>query len=225
MVKAIYGVPLVRILQYNVLFPNRCRDRGHIRGPTCQNFQDQLDEIDAKIERFDGGKELGSQNRVCRGNGVGDRIEKLVGGLTNFALQYDVGSTPSIILGELCSLKCPREVSSEELGLANDSTKKQALVVKTQSVEANVQPPPTVMKILAWNCRGLRNRRAIQELVNIVQAQDPMIVFLSETWSSKEHMKWVRDRILFDGYFMVSNDERGVGISSFMEIKGGCVGR
>ena len=156
---------------------------------------------------------------------MGDRIEKLVGGLTNFALQYDVGSTPSIILGELCSLKCPREVSSEELGLANDSTKKQALVVKTQSVEANVQPPPTVMKILAWNCRGLRNRHAIHELVNIVQAQDPMIVFLSETWSSKEHMKWVRDRILFDGYFMVSNDERGVGISSFMEIKGGCVGR
>ena len=44
-----------------------------------------------------------------------------------------------------------------------------------------------------------------------MQAQDPIIVFLSETWSSKEHMKWVRDRILFDGCFMVSNDERGGG--------------
>ena len=45
-----------------------------------------------------------------------------------------------------------------------------------------------------------------------MQAQDPIIVFLSETRSSKEHMKWVRDRILFDGCFTVSNDERGGGV-------------
>ena len=38
------------------------------------------------------------------------------------------------------SLKRSREVSSEELGLANDSRKKQALVVRIQSVEADVQP-------------------------------------------------------------------------------------
>ena len=46
----------------------------------------------------------------------------------------------------------------------------------------------TAMKLLAWNYRGLRNYRAIQELVDIVQAQDPMIVFLSKTWSDKEHI-------------------------------------
>lgn len=85
--------------------PIRCMDYGHIRGTSSQNFQDQLDEIDAKLERFDGEKELGQQNRVCRGIGVGGRIEKSVGGVTNYALQSDVGSTPSIILGELCSLK------------------------------------------------------------------------------------------------------------------------
>ena len=65
------------------------------------------------------------------------------------------------------------------------------------------------MKILAWNCRGLGNQRAVQELVDIVQIQDPMIVFLSKTWSSKEHMKWVRDRILFDVCFILPNDDRG----------------
>ena len=42
------------------------------------------------------------------------------------------------------------------------------------------------MKILAWNCKGLENRLAVQELVDIVQAQDPSIVFLSETWSDQE---------------------------------------
>ena len=36
-----------------------------------------------------------------------------------------------------------------------------------------------------------------------------MIVFLSETWLDKEHMKWVRDRIYFDGCFTVPNDGRG----------------
>ena len=39
------------------------------------------------------------------------------------------------------------------------------------------------MKIIAWNCRGPGNRLAVQELVDIVQAQDPSIVFLFETWS------------------------------------------
>ena len=54
------------------------------------------------------------------------------------------------------------------------------------SVEAGSQPRPEPMNLLAWNCRGLGNCRAVQELVDIVQAQGPEIVFLSETWSDKE---------------------------------------
>ncbi|XP_075665007.1 uncharacterized protein LOC142634593 [Castanea sativa] len=69
------------------------------------------------------------------------------------------------------------------------------------------------MKLLAWNCRGLRNRHAVQELVDIVQAQDPMIVFLSETWSSREHMLWVWNKIRYDGCFPVPTDGRGGGLA------------
>ena len=69
------------------------------------------------------------------------------------------------------------------------------------------------MKTLAWNYKGLGNRRAVQELFDIVQAQDPMIMFLSETWSSKEHMKWVRDRILFYRCFTVPSNDRGGGLA------------
>ena len=55
--------------------------------------------------------------------------------------------------------------------------------------------------------------RSVQELVEIVQAQDLMIVFLSETWSSMEHMRWVKNQIYFDGCFTVSNDDRGGGLA------------
>ena len=65
------------------------------------------------------------------------------------------------------------------------------------------------MKLLARNCRGLGNYRVVQELADIVQAQDPMIVFLLETWSSKEYMLWVRDRIQCVGCFTVPTDGRG----------------
>ena len=69
------------------------------------------------------------------------------------------------------------------------------------------------MKFLAWNCRGLKNRCVVQELVDIVQAQDPMIVFLSETWSSREHMLWVQDMIRYDGCFTVPTNGRGGGLA------------
>ena len=71
------------------------------------------------------------------------------------------------------------------------------------------------MKLLAWNYKGLGNRCTVQELVDRVQAQDPMIVFLLERWSDKEHMKWVRDRIYFDECFMVPNNGRGGGSALF----------
>ena len=69
------------------------------------------------------------------------------------------------------------------------------------------------MSLLAWNCRGLGNRRAVDELVDIVQAKGPAIVFLSETWSDREHMEWVRCQLKFDGCFTVSSDGRGGGLA------------
>ena len=69
------------------------------------------------------------------------------------------------------------------------------------------------MKLLAWNCRGLRNRRAVQELVDIVQAQGPTIVLLLETWSDQDHMEWVHCQLKFDGCFIVPSNGRGGGLA------------
>ena len=117
----------------NVSAPIKCMDIGQPRGLTSQNFHAQLDEIDAEIGRLDGGMDCGEQHQVWKDNGLGARLEKSV---DYASFQHDNG-TVSVDLG---SLKRPREVSSEELGIAKVSRKKQAVVIKTQSVEADAQP-------------------------------------------------------------------------------------
>ena len=69
------------------------------------------------------------------------------------------------------------------------------------------------MKILAWNCRGLGNRLAVQELVDIVQAQDPSIVFLFETWSDWEQMVGIKERLDFGDLCIVPSEGRGGGLA------------
>ena len=69
------------------------------------------------------------------------------------------------------------------------------------------------MSSLAWNCRGLRNRRAVQELVDIVQAQGPKVVFLFEMWSNLEQMKKIKYELEFDGLFVVPSKDRGGGLA------------
>ena len=73
------------------------------------------------------------------------------------------------------------------------------------------------MKLLAWKCRGLGNRRAIDELGDIVQAKDPGIVFLSKTWSTKEQMERIKVKLNFDGLFTVPNEARGGGLALMWE--------
>ena len=69
------------------------------------------------------------------------------------------------------------------------------------------------MKILAWNCRRLGNRLVVQELVDIIQAQDPSIVFLSETWSNREQMVCIKERLDFGDLFIILNEGRGGGLA------------
>ena len=78
---------------------------------------------------------------------------------------------------------------------------------------------PISMYALAWNCRGLRTRRAVRELVNIVQVQGPKIVFLLETWSDKEYMEKVHCDLEFDGFFAIPNNGRGGGLAMLWKFE------
>ena len=75
-------------------------------------------------------------------------------------------------------------------------------------------PAPAIsMSAFTCNCKGLGTRRAVRELVDIVQAQGPKIVFLLKTWSDKEYMEKVRCDLEFDGLFTIPKNGQGGGLA------------
>ena len=51
------------------------------------------------------------------------------------------------------------------------------------------------MNMLRWNYRGLRNQQTIQELDDLVRAQDPTVVFLAKTWLDEAKLVGIRDTL------------------------------
>ena len=71
------------------------------------------------------------------------------------------------------------------------------------------------MSLLCWNCRGLGNPQTIQELGDLVRAQDPAVVFLAETWLDEARLTNLRDKMGFGDTFGVSRVTRGGGLALF----------
>ena len=80
--------------------------------------------------------------------------------------------------------------------------------------------PPRAMSCLAWNCRGLRNPRAEDELEEIIRAQDPLIVFLSETWSRKKQLEKIKHKVKYTSLFTVPSCGRGGGLALLWKVEG-----
>ena len=54
------------------------------------------------------------------------------------------------------------------------------------------------MSCLAWNYRGIGNLRTKRELVEIVRAKDPSVVFLAQTLTAEVRLEVIRRSIDFD---------------------------
>ncbi|XP_050259968.1 uncharacterized protein LOC126705053 [Quercus robur] len=71
------------------------------------------------------------------------------------------------------------------------------------------------MSCLAWNCRGLGNLRTGRELVDIIRAKDPSVVFLAETLTDDARLELVQRNIDFDHRWVVPREGRSGGLALF----------
>ena len=59
------------------------------------------------------------------------------------------------------------------------------------------------MKIMSWNCRGLRNQRAVDVLSHLVREKALKILFLMETKQSVLEMKKIQTGLPYRSMFAV----------------------
>ena len=59
------------------------------------------------------------------------------------------------------------------------------------------------MSCLAWNYCGLGNLHTRRELVEIVRAKDPTMVFLAETLTNDARLEFIQSSIGFDNRWVV----------------------
>ena len=71
------------------------------------------------------------------------------------------------------------------------------------------------MNILCWNCRGLGSPQIDQEPEDLIQAQDPLVVFVAETWLDKARLEEIKVRYKFKGLIEVSRISKGGGVAIF----------
>ena len=71
------------------------------------------------------------------------------------------------------------------------------------------------MNLLVWNCRGLGNLRIEKEPVRILQAKDPSVVFVAETWVDEARLDYTLGNINFDQKWVVPRTTRGGGLVLF----------
>lgn len=59
------------------------------------------------------------------------------------------------------------------------------------------------MSCIIWNCKKLENQLAVQELVDVVLAKAPAVMFLAKTLADEARLDYMKDRIHFDKKFFV----------------------
>ena len=62
------------------------------------------------------------------------------------------------------------------------------------------------MNLLCWNCQGLGNPQTVQELDDLIRAQDPIVVFVVETWLVEARLKVFLRNLNFGNMHVVSKE-------------------
>ncbi|KAH1128708.1 hypothetical protein J1N35_000086 [Gossypium stocksii] len=62
--------------------------------------------------------------------------------------------------------------------------------------------PPRAMRILCWNCRGIRNLATVCELKQLLVANDPEVIFLCEIKVHTNKLVSIRSKSRIEGCFV-----------------------
>ena len=68
------------------------------------------------------------------------------------------------------------------------------------------------MKLISWNCRGLRKFAAVIALLELQMRLKPDILFLSETHLNRARAENLRRRLCFDHMIVAESDGRSGGL-------------
>ena len=71
------------------------------------------------------------------------------------------------------------------------------------------------MNCLVWNCHGLRNLRTRKELGDLIQAKDPFVMFIAETWVDEARLITVMWNFDYEHKWIVPREGRRGGLALF----------
>ena len=71
------------------------------------------------------------------------------------------------------------------------------------------------MSLLVWNCHGFGNLHTGKELEELIQAKDPTVVFLAETWTDKARLDQIQHYINLEHKRVVERSNQGGGLVLF----------
>ena len=71
------------------------------------------------------------------------------------------------------------------------------------------------MSTLSWNCRGLGLPRTVQVLTELVKHQKPSFLFLMETLSCRASLENLKNKLGYEGLFVVDRVSRSGGLALF----------
>ena len=69
------------------------------------------------------------------------------------------------------------------------------------------------MRILSWNCRGLKNLWTVRDPCLLVKDKCPIMVFLMETKLRRERMEMIQCELGFKNLFVVDCVGKGGGLA------------
>ena len=75
------------------------------------------------------------------------------------------------------------------------------------------------MSTLSWNCRGLGNPRTVQEIMDIVFAKKPKIIFLMEVKVGRAYMEKMQNKLNYEGMFVMDSVRCGSGLVLLWKVE------